>query len=435
MIESKSDLTISPEDWDRIPDSVRRVIINILGELKQYHSVISENAQSVVESSTLLNQTANIARRRARTRKQVVFVSDLPVTRQAKLAYALRCQGWDTILLHKDKPWFDWSSFFSAAYNYTSSFEAVQLACNFSPVAYHCYSSWNFSTTMAMLKYHPGKIVFDNYDYFAGCLKPHMLEAVKASLPLERYCIESADAICCRGLTLQISRKNMGYKPPKKILFFPEYCWNHQSDYLLPKRTDGIHAVYVGGMEPQYYRDPTKYYSVVDDQFIADITNRKIHYHIYPFTADTDEGFRESHRDYLEEADRNPYFHFHKPVLADQLIREISQYHFGLVSMSHEVTKSGDWSYLPDNHARVTFNKVFDYIDAGLIPVSFGWKTMENLIRGAYVAAERSEVGSILEREGASILNSEIPNRLSAKRQDFALSVQGQRLAKFYDSL
>lgn len=451
---------LSDEEWNDCAPQIQSFLtglsdqfINISNSLLKVSAerdyIYSEFQQllkstTVDDSASFLFQLATLARKKARTPKLVVFICDTPCSRQAKLAYGLKEIGWKVVLLYQNAPTFDPAKFYTTSLRYKSNIEALVLACNFSPKVYHCFSSWSFATTEILLKFRPGKIIFDDYDICAGSLVDELESTKQAELAAERYCIESSDGTINRSLNGQYSKKHMGYSFPKKQLFYPEYCWDRVENYRssnIPKLTDAIHVVYVGTISPpkQFFNEPGEFATICDRPFIRALSDKGIHYHLYPFYGpEPEEYIKEQWSDVVAEAEVNPFFHLHNPVDSDDLPNELAPYHFGLCSLSEHIVKNGqDKYYKIRNFQNGTCNKAFDYIDAGLVHVSYGWDLLERLIGkdGPVIKVSREKTAEVLSSFDPSKFEEEFSEKIESAKRRLSVWRQAPRLAKFYESV
>jgi hypothetical protein len=181
---------------------------------------------------------------------------------------------------------------------------------------------------------------------------------LKKELPHEKNCLLHADGLVAHSLEPNIVlRKYDRGKPP--ALFFPLYCDN---DCFQPNEKilspDDIHFVYAGGVAGSF-RNKTHFGSIQFHGLIKTLSEQKIHFHIYPSPAN----FRADYEEYEEIARTNPWFHFHEPVKQEDLHRELSKYHFGIIPF---FKKDAGLSLEKTRYA--TSLKLFNYIEAG-IPV------------------------------------------------------------------
>ena len=132
----------------------------------------------------------------------------------------------------------------------------------------------------------------------------------------------------------------------------------------MAKKTDGIHAVYIGNMyEPTSFRPRNFHFELAKA-----LANSGIHYHIYPSNMD----LYKSYRPIIEEfvIDNCPYgfVHLHPTVPVDGIVKEISQYHFGIDVLTRSVDRvPGDHEFYSMETTEYGIdNKIFDYISSGL---------------------------------------------------------------------
>src|SRR6185503_20005918 len=105
------------------------------------------------------------ARRRYRaTHKQVVFISEVPRVREAKLAYGLRRNGWQVVLLHGAPASYDIGRHFDGAIAFRDPDHAASEALRFSPVAYHVFSPAGGLPSAYLVNARPGPVIFDTTD-------------------------------------------------------------------------------------------------------------------------------------------------------------------------------------------------------------------------------------------------------------------------------
>ena len=200
---ASSQAPFSTEEWSQTPEGIRLFVL----------SWIAERLRII--------RAAMAVARQPRTPRHVVFISDLPRSREVKLAYGLSQAGWQVTLLYKELPTFDATRYFADSQQYQEPWEALKLAACYTPVAYHVFSNWNFNVAATLIRYKPGKIVFDDYDVMAGVVKDDFLHKnYPGQLELERSCLENADGLCCRGLELQYAKRHLNYNPPIVSFFF-----------------------------------------------------------------------------------------------------------------------------------------------------------------------------------------------------------------------
>lgn len=227
------EIKIHPSEWEATPEAIK----NALGEAASRCELLTQMLVRV-RSLESLRVFAALARARPRNERLVVFVADVPSARHFKMASGLQRNGWSVVLLHKGPVPGDQRRFFSEILKFSDREECLLLACLLSPIVYHVFSSWNFEVAELFMQCRPGKIVFESYDVMGGSLQENLRQEYAKQIPQEKFCFESADGVTSRNLQVRFARRKLGYKIPKNVLFFPDYCWN-LTEHLcsrLPKR-------------------------------------------------------------------------------------------------------------------------------------------------------------------------------------------------------
>lgn len=351
----------------------------------KYDLILSvEERRSAVASATE-------AALRPRQANQVVFISDVPRSREAKLAFGLRNAGWRVVLLHRDIPTFDATEHFDEVHSYRDAWAALRAASHYSPMAFHVFSNWNFEVAYTIIKHRPGKIVFDDYDVFAGMVNHSYQEREYGQhylrkLSMEQFCLENADAICCRSIETQYAKRFLGYRYGGRRLFFPDYCWDIPEALLPHPRSRSIdkhpHVVFVGNMAVEKELpegDGDAFHLWLARKF----SDMGVHYHLYPTYYDKD--FDCLFSDYIALSKQTPFFHLHKPVAPDQLVSEISVYDFGILVLSRDIDGIETHGYYTTKYDYAMSNKIFDYFDAGL-PIIMHRGRFQHFIASRYEA-------------------------------------------------
>jgi hypothetical protein len=360
----------------------------------------------------------------------VVFVSDEPGSREAKLAYGLRQLGWQTILLHKVRPNFDPARFFSEYYCYDTPQSAVRQACRYRPIVYHVFANWQFATAAELIRYRPGPVIFDDYDVFGGIMGESFLAERRRQVEYERFCLEQANGLICRSLETQSPRR-MGYRFRGPRLLLLDGCWgtnlNPTAELRFPLKD--IHLVYCGNV-PMTCTAQAQHFASV----IGRLGDHGIHLHIYPSPDAWADTRRSNHIRFA--ATRADNLHLHEPVPPEHLPAELAPYHAGIVVASF-FAESYDQMYGPTKCVYATTNKLFDYFDAGLPVLLSSSKFQHFLVR-------HFGCGVILRGNDAEQFATEIRAiedwsrlRLAAQAAAQQLSVVrlAERLVTFYGAL
>ncbi len=293
-------------------------------------------------------------------KKQIVLVTDIPYPREAKIAYSLKENGWNVVLLYKTEPTFDIIPYCSTVYNYSCNDEAYKFALQFEPVIYHLFSRWNYDLAAMFIRNRPGKIVFDTYDLMAGMVKVDFLEKnYPGQLKLERYCLENADGICCRSIETQYAKQKMGYKFKGKRIFFPEYCWN-KYDMAIRKNFNGrVSIAMVGNLNID------ERYDINDSRnchlkLAIQLSNHNITSYLYK------QNISPASIERVKDKIRGNSNIIIGNITPSKLIDVLSYCHGGLIAAASDILEQPDPNYCLRKKHYGMGNKAFDYIDAGV---------------------------------------------------------------------
>jgi hypothetical protein len=139
--------------------------------------------------------------------KNIVFVSEQPFRREAKLAFALKSNGWDVSLIYKEAVIENFSDF-SKVYRVKSSWEALYIANKLNTGLFHVFSNTSDDLSLCFALNKPGILIFDFYDYFWAKTYGFQEESREFAIDIKRQkiCFNNADAICSRDLQIQFKR-------------------------------------------------------------------------------------------------------------------------------------------------------------------------------------------------------------------------------------
>jgi len=306
---------------------------------------------------------ANLASRERR----IAFVSERPSWREAKLAFGLKKAGWDVILLHRHPPATIASEDVAEMQQFSSPSNAVELARRSGAELFHVFAQNCDDTCIKMVDYKPGHVIIDFYDDFASVIDglPEMADKFAVDAAKQEYCIERADAFCCRDLQLQYHRKMRFVGRGRPVLYFPEYCWNRHA--LPPLRNDGeTHVVQIGwmGFETRGERDLGCF--LVARAFVE----AGCHFHIYlhpSFPAPGTALFHSQFRDYLELQVRTGRVWIHETLPSQDIVGAIARYDFGFNMLNGSSFDNIPWTHTnPRRFPYCGSSRMFDYLDAGL---------------------------------------------------------------------
>ncbi len=379
---------------------------------------------------------AKFASMRPRTHGLVVVVSDSPRSREAKIAYGLQQSGWQVVLLYRQTPTFSNAKYCVDSRRYGDHWEALYLASHYYPVAYHVFANCRFMTAATLIRYKPGKIVFDDYDVMAGMLQPEFANTqYPGELELEKYCLENADGICCRNLETQYAKRHLGYRFKGPRLLFLDGCWDFADIVPLSERDRGtVCATYCGNMNPEKIA-PSPGFG--DFLWLAKtLSSQEISFHLFPSAPDWPGGFENAFSEYRALENETPYFTLHFPVKPDDLIRQLAAFHLGIHVLGSSMSTSDMPVYTKAKIRYGISNKIFDYLDAGLLIIVYEAQFHRFVLSryGVGMTASMQLLGSM--RELVTHLDwDELGRRASRARSAYAVSRNAGRLTRFYSTL
>jgi hypothetical protein len=364
------------------------------------------------------------ASRRPRREREVVFICDRLHVRAVKMAFALKGIGWRVTLLHKEPLSFDVSDYFAEIRRFDGVWDALSIAAEYSPAAYHVFSLWNFELASTLIRHKPGKIVFDYYDVLTGMVKSDLIALYAGQSELEQYCYRNADGLCCRDLRVQHIKRELGLRLPPRILF-PEYCWPPEKFRRSEKLGGGVHVVYVGSIEPNPDSPVAYHYELA-----ALLSRGRIHYHIYPSYEHVGEELRSRMKSFVTSPADNAYVHIHDTISPLGMREELSKYHYGVLISGKKVEYGDDHdTYLPHQADYLLTSKVFDYLDAGLV-------TLTQDARMTRCLLERCNAGIVVRslEEIVQVAGGPPPPEVKVA-PSLVVEANADRLAAFYQGL
>lgn len=365
------------------------------------------------------------------TRFPIVFVSEKPSVREAKLGLGLRRRGIPVLLIYREAN-IDPSLYFEHAIQVADTDQAIHLGKQLSAKVFHVFSLFADMTAMCFVMAKFAPTVFDAKDVFETLVGfPQTANLYKA----QRECIEGADALCSRDLqTLLYCRVN-GYKRPRRGIFFPEFCLNQDVAKTL-RDDDEVHAVVIGNITVE-----KRFPQFADSGLIEiarSLAESRIHLHVYPkWWGGTMVRDDNDFADYIDLDASTEYFHLHQPVAMENICDEISQYDFALMA------NQGNLFNMPENthrHGLESYGvagRLYDYIDAELEVVVTPCNRLQHWM------LERAGAAVPLTRESLGGLRSELLTRRNngslarARKAKDYLNIDRHigRLIDFYDTL
>lgn len=251
------------------------------------------------------------------------------------------------------------------------------------------------------------------------------LNWLKKELPHELECITKANGIVAHSLEPNVALRLLKSKQKPNSIFFPLYC---DDDFFESNtkslNSDNIHLVYAGGVAGSH-RNPAQYGNTQFHQFIEILTKQQLHFHMYPSPLT----IRADYEEYEKIAEENPYFHFHAAVSQNDLGKELSQYHFGILPFFKNQSQQSD---LKLKYA--TTLKLFNYLEAGLPVLVSEDIIYQHWILNRYGCSLTLNFDSIDKiRDQIEGLNyTEMVKKVTAVRSNLSLKKHTKRLIEFY---
>ncbi|MCB2212050.1 methyltransferase domain-containing protein [bacterium] len=357
----------------------------------------------------------------------VVFISDEPRSREAKLAHGLKQAGKQVVLLYKQAPTFDPARFFVESLPYTTPAEAVQLAQTWQPLAFHVFANWNFETAKAVIEAHPGPVLFDDYDVMTGMLQDEVIAWKHPGKPAaERYCLENADGLVARHLELRYLRRTIGFNLPP-VLFAVDGCWADpalRAEGKLSSEDGSVHFTTVGNLNPG--TPGAKPNEVYVYELAGILAANRQHYHIHPSHSGTYEKTLTGLNQRPFSDQEREFIHLHEPLPPQELVPAISRYDYGLHVLSRNVDLQSE-RFTARKPEYAAANKLYDFMDAGLRILAHSGRFQQFLI-------QRYGFGQILP-SFAALHSFGVPKPVPEIPESLRVDAIARRLVLFYERI
>jgi len=290
----------------------------------------------------------------------------------------------------------------------------------------HSFGPKTFYPDKARIFMKQNKFLYDMQDVL--CIYYGMdtrIRWFRQEFPHEKNVLSLSDGLVSHGLEPLPATKLYGIKKRPPLLFFPLYCDNDSfQDNTKELRPDDIHLVYAGEIMGSF-RDKKQFGNVQFHRLIDELSRQRIHFHVYPSPSTLPLYFEE----YRQVEKQNPFFHLHKAVAQDELAKELSKYHFGIIPFFKANTGQSD-----DKYKYSTALKLFNFMEAG-IPVLVS-EDIEFQCRFAL----RYKAGIGIKKEDISALRNIIEktdyrsmvNGLLVEREKISLKRNIRHLVDFY---
>lgn len=366
----------------------------------------------------------------------ILFLGDSLQARIPRMARYIHQEGTFTTELlvksGKDFKVFDTNTF-SRVQTYRSRWHLRRILKGISPDAVHLIHAFTLPSYQIKdaITHTDIPVVMDVQDmhisYF-GLNSPKLY--MKLDMPYESYSIQNAAGIVSQSIELTNACREYKIDNRPPTLFFPVYCDDDQ--LLTPQEPDDsneIHVVYAGSISGSF-QDDQHFGSMKLFWLIEAFARQKIHFHIYPSPTIR---FRDLIlKEYQEWDDREPYFHLHESVSQQQLGKELSQYHYGLLPFFLEDTgRSANKLGLGSSQ------KLYNYIEVGLpVIISEDLRFQSWMARryGGGIQVKKSDFNHL--RELIEERNySERIEHLIQHRERITLGQNIPRLLNFYQEL
>ncbi|MCU7495316.1 MAG: hypothetical protein HF314_05745 [Ignavibacteria bacterium] len=352
---------------------------------------------------------------------KVIFVCDFGMRtsqRVSKLALMLRSRNIDVILIHHDQFPPEDPGLFTEIHEYCYLDQVLGIIKDLYPGnLFHVFSSWHLYVAYELIKDKPGRIIFDNYDCLKGFINdefldreyPHVLEA-------ERFCLENADALCCRNMETQYLKRQFNYKFRFKRLYMPDGCSSSKTRNESSRAHHKGGYVFAGGM----LSGKMDFFDNWHCQVGLHLSKAKLHYHIYPSNSISEE-YKGRLADFINRYSEAAYFHIHEPLPYSDLMDELTEYKYGMYFV--KVDKVVE---TPVRQFYGWGNKLYDYLEAGLLTIS-------DSPQGAFMSwiIRRYKMGRIVNGANDISFDAAEENNVEIPRI-FTPEFNGPRLVDFY---
>lgn len=363
-------------------------------------------------------------------RNEVAFVVMYPMPRLVKIAKALYESGVNiTIFLCSDM--IDLGGYADEVKQYSSfCFECFSeeelyyqlIYCKASIV--HLFSPWGYpELSYSIIKYKKffPKIVFETTDILAGMIANIDEKWIEA----ERFCLENADGVCCRGYELEYLKEHLGYKIHNSITFM-DYCKNDM--VVTPHKKEAeLSLCYAGGFV--YDEEALVATKSIFREVAVKCAENKCHLHIYP--RDWND---EAYSEFIKLDHNCDYFHFHHPVPYTNLCSVLSQYDYSICpARKNFLDKEIAGCHTRNKYIYASTNQFFDALDAG-IPIIASTPTI-------FLKAFEQE-GVVLKRtieeynfDEMREMKKKLQRNCQSAHDKFAIKNNIDKLIKFYRTI
>ncbi len=308
---------------------------------------------------------------------QIVFVVDSPSPRVLKIIKALDKRGYEIIIVCRRKRGFIFSEIKNYAYRiyfYTTKARALEVCHRYKPLVYHVFCCYRYEVAKGLIEAEIGKVVFDNYDGFAGFVVDWKDTKENRKIAAqEKFCLENADGMTCRSFETQYQKREMGYRFKGKRILFLDYC---DCDKDVPEySTDTQLSLFYGG-------------GITENEDCLYSTYRKLaiiceKYKI-PFAIYTQNYLQAPNL--IKLSRKMDYFSFNKAIPYSDMKEVVKKFKYCEVILQEKYKE-----YIRDNKRDATYyavkyrygatNKFFDSIEMGIPLLGSGYDLVFNIIK------------------------------------------------------
>jgi putative sugar O-methyltransferase len=370
----------------------------------------------------------------------VLFATSLLRAREIKMAAALRKIGWKVVLVYIQTTPFRPENHFDVAIQAASEAEAHIYARLLGPRVCHVFSGAVDGMIYRFCADKPAPVVIDMNDVFCATLFDYLHERFEPT----RECLERADGLCARDLQAKSAQRYEAFGLPGRTVLFPEYSSRdgpREAGAAAKLEPDEVHVVSVG----TFCLESQGLYDSGYLRLAQMLTERRIHFHIYPHWfyrrsrgSVFNRSVREDFVDFFRLAKRTPYLHIYDSLDLDQLARELPRYDFGIIA-GGSAALGQRLKILKPEYMRTCFSgRISDYLDARL-PVLINREVAFNfrLLKRYGVMVDLGGIHEPGFRERLLELKQSSALTATVERAAQALSIDAHvgRLAAFYEKV
>lgn len=353
---------------------------------------------------------------------EVVLISENAHIRALKIAKALNYIGIEPVLLTKSLVYENNIRFKKIIIYHYHHHAIYILKKHYLGSIFHVFCNWDYTIASNIIKKRLGKVLVDPMDVINFFTKDEIQKRYKKQVKLEKYSIENADGLVCRDLRTNLLKKN-GWKLPKRILFM-EYVDKKDSEV---RKIINKSLVYVGNLE----LDPNSSVAFQYD-LGSKLKNNKIKFIIFPSVASHYQVLKNIFLNFNNEIFDDLIIDVRKNIKSSNLEAAISSYSFGLLISTKKINYYDDHDSYHSLMDRYFFAaKVFDYFNAGLIPVVQNSNFIKFILRrlniGHVVNSMDEIVDYINDGDGKEIIFH--------YKKNFSLNSNSARLGVFLEGM